>query len=97
MRKMMETMSKEDQQKDMAEWGEWMKANMSKFADGGAPTGKNWQVSTSGSKQVSNDIGGYAIVQAESIEEACKFLETSPHLKMPGATCDVAEIVPMGQ
>jgi hypothetical protein len=95
MREMMETTSKEERDAGMKEWGEWMKNNMDKFADGGAPTGKNWQVSPGGSKQLSNDVGGYAIVQAESIEEAAKFLETSPHLKMPGATCDVAEIVSM--
>ena len=73
-----------------------MKKNMASFADPGAPTGKNWQVSTAGAKQESNDIGGYSIMQAENVEAAAKMLEGSPHLKMPGATCDVAEIVPMG-
>ena len=95
MRTMMETMTKEDQQKDMAEWGTWMKQNMSSFADAGAPVGKNTQVSASGSNQVSNDVGGYSIIQAESMEDASKILESSPHLKMPGAVCDVMELMPM--
>ena len=96
MRKMMEESSKEERDKGMAEWGEWMKNNMSKFADGGAPTGKNWHVTPEGSSQISNDVGGYSMVMAQSAEEAAKFLEGSPHLKMPGATIDLAEIVPMG-
>jgi hypothetical protein len=95
MRKMMETMDKESQAKSMAEWGEWMKKNASSFVDGGAPVGKNWQVSAGGSKEESNDVGGYAIVQAESAEAAAKLMEGGPHLKMPGATCDVMEIVKM--
>lgn len=96
MRKMMETSSKEQRDADMKEWGAWMQSNADKFADGGAPLGKNWQVTASGASQVSNDIGGYAIVQAESAEEAAKFVATGPHMKMPGAITDVAEIVPMG-
>ena len=96
MKKMMETMSKEDQQKGMKEWGEWMKANTAHFADLGAPIGKNWRVAVGGSSQTSNDVAGYSILQAESAEASVKLLEGSPHLKMPGATCDVAEIVPMG-
>ena len=95
MQKMMETMSPEQQKEGMAEWGKWMEVNKAMFADIGAPAGKNTQVSTSGSKEESNDIGGYSIVQAESLEAVTKLLEGSPHLKMPGAKCDVMELMPM--
>ncbi len=95
MKELMATMTPEDQKKDMAEWGEWMKANMASFADGGAPVGKNMEVSASGSVQKSNDVGGYSILQAETIEEAAKIIATGPHVKMPGATTDVMEIVAM--
>ena len=96
MRKMMETTSKEEREKGMKEWGEWMKKNMAIFADMGGPTGKNMQVTPSGMTQVSNDIGGYSIVQAENAEAAAKILGGSPHFQMPGAVIDLAEIVPMG-
>jgi hypothetical protein len=95
MKKMMETTSAEDRKKSMAEWGTWMKAHMANFADGGAPVGKNWQVTSSGTSQMSNDIGGYSIVQAERADEAAKILASSPHFKMPGSTCDMMEIMPM--
>jgi hypothetical protein len=95
MHEMMKTMTKEEQQKDMAEWKKWMEDNATHFADAGAPVGKNWQVTAVGASQVSNDVGGYAIVQAKSAEEAAQIMSSGPHLKMPGSTCDVMEIVSM--
>ena len=96
MKMMMETSSPEDKKKGMDEWSTWMKANMSIFADMGGPTGKNMQVTATGATQMSNDIGGYSIVQAESAEAAAKLLATNPHFKMPGAVIDLAEVVQMG-
>ena len=96
MKKMMETSNAEDRKKGMEEWGAWMKNNMAIFADMGGPTGKNTQVTPNGVTQVSNDIGGYSIVQAESAEAAAKMLASNPHFQMPGAVIDLAEIVAMG-
>ena len=95
MRKMM-TENPDMGKKGMEEWGMWMKKHMAEFADAGAPTGKNSEVSASGSVEKSNDIGGYSILQAESKEAAAEILKDNPHLKMPGATIDLAEIVSMG-
>ena len=96
MKKMMETSSAEDRKKGMEEWGAWMKKNMAIFADMGGPTGKNMQITPSGMTQVSNDIGGYSIVQAESAEAVAKLLANNPHFHLPGSTIDLAEIVSMG-
>ena len=96
MKKMMEETNKEEREKGMKEWGAWMKKNMAIFADMGGPTGKNMQVTPSGMKQASNDIGGYSIVQAESAETLAKTLADNPHFQMPGAVIDLAEVVPMG-
>ena len=95
MRKMMEA-NPDMGKKGMEEWGVWMKNNMAIFADMGGPAGKNMQITSSGSSQMSNDIGGYSVVQAESVEAATKLLQSSPHFKMPGATVDMMEIVPIG-
>ena len=95
MKKMMEA-NPEMGKKGMEEWGMWMKKNMAHFADAGAPVGKNTQVSADGAKQVSNDIGGYSVIQAESIEAITALLADNPHIKMPGATMDVAELMQMG-
>lgn len=95
MHKMMESMSKEDQAKSMGEWTTWMQANAAQFTDPGAPVGKNMQVTGAGVSQVSNDLAGYSVVQADSVEAATAFVATGPHMKMPGATCDVMELMPM--
>ena len=95
MRKMMEQNS-DMGKKGMEEWGMWMKNHMADFADAGAPTGKNTEVSANGAVEKSNDIGGYSILQAESKEAAAAMLKDNPHLKMPGAIIDLAEIVQMG-
>jgi len=95
MQKMMEETSAEDRTKSMGEWGTWMKNHMADLADAGAPVGKNTQVTTSGSTDVSNDIGGYSIVQAETKEAAAKLFADNPHLSLPGAVVDLMEIVPM--
>ena len=95
MRKMMTETSPEDRKKGMDEWNDWMQANAGIFADMGGPTGKNVQVTATGASEVSNDIGGYSIVQAESKEDAAEKLKTNPHFQMPGAVIDLAEIVSM--
>ena len=97
MKKMMAETSKEDQEKGMAEWGEWMKKHAADFADMGGPTGKNSQVTKNGSNEMSNDVGGYSIVQAESKEAVAAMLADSPHFMMPGAVMDVMEVLSMGQ
>lgn len=96
MRKMMESTSKEEREKGMKEWGMWMKKHAGDFADMGGPTGKNTQVSKGSSKEMSNDIGGYSIVQAESKEAVSAMMADNPHFMMPGALIDVMEVVPMG-
>ncbi len=86
-----------EQRKDgMAEWGAWMKNHTADMADMGAPLGKNTQVSASGATEMSNDIMGYSVLQAESKEAALAILADNPHMKMPGATVDLAELGSMG-
>lgn len=95
IKEMMASMTPEKQKESMAEWGAWMQKNAAHFADGGAPAGKNTQVSAGGVAEVSNDVGGYSIMQGESKEAVAKILSESPHFKMPGAVADVMEILPM--
>lgn len=95
MKKMMETSTPEERQKGTQEWKDWMAANAAHFADMGGPIGKNTSVSPAGAQDMSNDIGGYSIVQAESKEAAIELLKSNPHFTMAGSTIDIAEIVSM--
>ena len=81
--------------KGMEDWGIWMKKHEADFADAGAPLGKNTQMSATGSVEMSNDLAGYSILQAESKEAALAVLADNPHFQMSGATADVMEVVAM--
>lgn len=91
----MATMTDEAKKADMEEWGAWMQKNMAHFADAGGPVGKNTQVTAAGASEISNDVAGYSIVNAESKEAVVALLADSPHLKMPGTTTDVMEVMAM--
>ena len=97
IQKMMESSNEAQRKEGMAEWGAWMKTNAASFADMGGPAGKNTQITPDGAMQMSNDVGGYSVVQAESAEAATKLLQSSPHFEMPGATVDLMEIMQMGE
>lgn len=91
VRKMMQTMTPADQEKDMEQWKEWMDKHKAHFADQGAPVGKNTRVTRESAEEHSNDIMGYSIMQAESKEELLKILAESSHLDMSGAYTEVME------
>lgn len=44
---------------------------------------------------MSDEVGGYSVVQAESHEAAAKLFEKHPHNEMPGAWVEVMEIKSM--
>lgn len=95
MQEMMKTMTPEAQAKSMEEWKTWMQANMASFVDAGAPLGKNVRATKDTVSQISNEVGGYSIVQAESAEEAAKMMQSGPHHSMPDFYTEVMEILPM--
>ena len=95
MKKMMSETTPEEQQKGMDEWKTWMEAHKSDMADMGGGLGKNLQVTKDGSSEVSNDVGGYSVISAESKEAAAAILAGGPHFSMPGATVDVMEVMSM--
>ena len=73
-----------------------MKAHAADFADMGGPVGKNTHVTKDGATEMSNDVAGYTIFQAESKEALTALLADNPHFSMPGATVDMMEVVQMG-
>ena len=89
------TSTPEKQKEEMVSWGKWMESIKSSTVDGGAPTGKNIRVNAKGSNMVRNEICGYVVVEAESLEDAAKLFEGNPMLEMPEAYVEVAECMSM--
>ena len=90
----MKSSTPEERKASMEGWIGWSKAHK-EIVDLGAPLGKNKRVSSSGTSDMSNEIGGYSFVEAESQDAVAKVIADSPHLKMPGAYVEIMECVQM--
>jgi len=95
MEKMKNT-TPEEKKKGMEPWKAWMEKCGNALVDGGSPLGKVQIVTSSGSEQGKDDVGGYSILQAESMDDAVKLLEGHPHLAWAeGCDINVYEMMPM--
>ena len=86
----------EQQKAGMEAWMAWGKKAGSSIVDMGAPLGKALRVTASGASPITNDLGGYSILQAESKEALADVLEGHPHFMMgASAVIEVVEIMPI--
>ena len=93
---MMKNSTPEMQKAGMDAWMNWMNSHKASFTDMGAPTGKNIRVTKGASSAERNEVCGYSLVQAGSLEEAAKIFEDSAHFtNLPGAYIDVLECMDM--
>jgi hypothetical protein len=82
----------------MAAWGKWAQDHASHILDNGGPLGKTKKADVSGVSDTKNALSGYAVVQAESHDEAAKMFENHPHFTIfPGTSVEIVEILPMPQ
>ncbi|MBP6014672.1 MAG: hypothetical protein KBA31_20765 [Alphaproteobacteria bacterium] len=75
----------------MEAWMAWAGRAGSAIADMGSPTQLSAYLGAG--KAVGDPIGGYSIVQADSLAAARKVLDGHPHLSMPGAAIEVLEFL----
>lgn len=87
--------SPEEKKADEKEWNEWFEKNGKHFADMGSGVGGNTRMTKDGMEKMPNEVGGYSIINAESIEEIYEFMKENPHLKSDddSAYFDVMEIM----
>jgi hypothetical protein len=76
----------------MEAWMAWATRASSALVDMGSPLGQTANV---GGAASAGHIGGFSILQAESIDAAQKVLDGHPHLHMPGASIEVLEFLPI--
>ena len=78
--------------KGMQAWHQWQETHQPIIVDGGGPLGKTKRTDASGVSDVTNAIGGYIIVEAESHDAAARLFENHPHFSiLPG---NAVEIMP---
>lgn len=100
----METMSPEEIQAHMDEWGVWMKslAEKGQLIDGLPLKGEGKQVTGGGSvvtdgpfAEGAEIVGGYLMVNASSLEEATELSKGCPILSAKDGNVEVREIASM--
>jgi hypothetical protein len=88
--------SKQKMREGMMAWGKWIEDHKAAIVNDGSPLGKTMKVSAAGIEPVSNDMGAWIVVQAESHEAAAKMFEGHPHYTIfPGDRIEVMEMIPI--
>lgn len=86
---------KPEEEKMMTEWKAWMSKNAQRFSNKGAGVGKTKRVTAQGPSDVRNDVMLYAVVQAESHDQAAQLFVGHPHLQIPQASIEIMETSPL--
>lgn len=81
-------------QEAMGLWMAWMEKAGPAIVDGGSPLGGPTVLPSNGS-QADGQVGGYSILQGESLEEITKLLDGHPHFHSPDASIEVRECLAM--
>ena len=80
----------------MAGWKAWVEQNQASLVQMGGPLGKTKRVSADGIQDVSNQLGAFTIVRAESQEAAAKLFEGHPHFTIfPGEAVEIMPVLPI--
>lgn len=92
-----EATRKEQTEKLMHDWNEWMAAHEDVIVDKGLPLGKTKRVDANGVSDGKNDLNWYLIVEAESHEAAADMFKDHPHIvQIPSAYAEVMGTQGMG-
>lgn len=81
------------EQEGIAAWKAWAQKHQSAIVTMGGPLGTTKKVSTGGVSDVSNELGAFTVVRADSHEAAARMFEKHPHFAIfPG---DAVEVMPV--
>ena len=93
---MMKTATPEQQKAGMDAWMSWSTRAGSSIVDMGGPLGKSLRVAKGGAvSPITNDLGGYSIMQAESKEALAASMKEHPHFAMPDSSIEIVELMPI--
>jgi hypothetical protein len=91
-----ETERRTKEQQGMAAWKAWVEKHQAVISAMGGPLGKTKKISGRGIEDVSNEMGAFVVVQAESHEAAARLFEKHPHFTIfPGESVEVMPVLPI--
>ena len=83
-------------QAGIAAWKAWIEKHQAEIVAMGGPLGKTKKVTQRGVEDVSNEIGAYMVVRADSHEAAAKLFENHPHFTIfPGESVEIMPVLPV--
>jgi hypothetical protein len=94
-REQMASGTPEQRKQGMEAWMAWGQKAGDALVDFGAPVQAGARITANGAGGSDSQASGYSILQGNSADEINTLLEDHPHLKMPGASIDVFETLPV--
>jgi hypothetical protein len=80
----------------MAAWKAWVEKHHGAIVGMGGPLGKTKKVAPGGMADVSNEMGAYTVVRADSHEATAKLFENHPHFAIfPGESVEIMPVLPI--
>jgi len=84
------------QQEGIAAWKSWAEKHQAAIVGMGGPLGKTKKVSQRGIADMSNEMGAYTVVRADTHEAAAKMFESHPHFTIfPGESIEIMPVLPI--
>jgi hypothetical protein len=84
------------QREGIAAWKAWVEKHQGAIVAMGGPLGKTKKISQRGIEDISNEMGAFTVVRAESNEAAAKLFENHPHFTIfPGESVEVMPVLPI--
>ncbi|MGA8708860.1 MAG: hypothetical protein WB646_17955 [Steroidobacteraceae bacterium] len=84
------------EQQGMAAWKGWVEKHHAAIVSMGGPLGKTKKVSASGTADISNQMGAFTVVRADSHEAAARMFDQHPHFAIfPGDNVEIMPILPI--
>ncbi len=80
----------------IAAWKAWVEKHHAALAEMGGPLGKTKRVGPGGIADISNELGAFTVVRAESHEAAARMFENHPHFAIfPGEAVEIMPVLPI--
>lgn len=80
----------------MAAWQAWVEKHQASIVGMGGPLGKTKKITQRGVDDISNEMGAYTLVRADSHEAAAKLFEKHPHFTIfPGESVEIMPVLPI--
>jgi hypothetical protein len=84
------------EQEGIAAWKAWVQKHQAAVSVMGGPLGKTKKVTASGIEDVSNQMGAFMVVRAQSHAAAANLFENHPHFTIfPGESIEVMPLLPI--